>query len=105
MIRRNCNANDLQRSAENEAKACHEACCKLLGVTPQVMYTNGGVTADCIGSRLTLPKFHLATLIEFLSSSCYLIKILCLFFQHGATLTYETQINISQGLMHYLSMV
>ena len=21
-----------------------------------------GVTADCIGSRLTLPKFHLATL-------------------------------------------
>ena len=39
---RNWNANDTQRSAENEAKACHKVCCKHLGVIPQVTYTNGG---------------------------------------------------------------
>ena len=61
MIRRNWNANDTQRSAENEAESMPQGMLQAPRGHPAGHVHKWGVTADCIGSRLTLPKSHLAT--------------------------------------------
>ena len=45
---------------ESDTKRMQATCCKLQG-SPRRSRTQMGATAGCIGSILTLPKFHLAT--------------------------------------------
>ena len=49
---------------ESDTKRMQATCCKLQG-SPRRSRTQMGATAGCIGSILTLPKFHLATLSTF----------------------------------------